>query len=203
PNIKDKADKKYNFALLPYGPHFYTGILQSAGYLLLPEKKNLLFLLPQDIQDDEIFQIDGTIGPLFGKQRTLPKHPKSWKTISKIPQNIIEIIVQHLLFLDIITQTKYITCLAVGKDLSGSNQKKLAEYIHAHTTTTNIVFLTNVPADEGKKKAESIEKKQGLLSLFHHIAKGNKKEVEVIAYSNAGNLGRNKGKGIKYACMLA
>jgi hypothetical protein len=42
-----------------------------------------------------------------------------------------------------------------------------------------------------------------LLSLFHHIAKGNKKEVEVIAYSNAGNLGRNKGKGIKYACMLA
>jgi hypothetical protein len=61
PNLKQKADKKYNFALLPYGPHFYTGILQSAGYLLLLEKKNVLFLMPQDIQDDEIFQISGDI----------------------------------------------------------------------------------------------------------------------------------------------
>ena len=61
PHIKEKADKKYNFALLPYGPHFYTGILQSAGYLLLSDRKNVLFLLPQDIEDDEIFQISGTI----------------------------------------------------------------------------------------------------------------------------------------------
>jgi hypothetical protein len=57
PHIQEKAQKKYDFALLPYGPHFYTGILQSAGYLLLSEKKNVLFLVPQDIKNGEVFQI--------------------------------------------------------------------------------------------------------------------------------------------------
>jgi hypothetical protein len=60
-----------------------------------------------------------------------------------------------------------------------------------------------VPADNGQKKAKIVQKKQGLLSLFHHIAKENKKDVEIIAYANAGDFGAKKEKSIKYACMLA
>jgi hypothetical protein len=140
---------------------------------------------------------------LFGKKRTLARQPKSWKTIAEIPQDSIEIIVQHLLFLDVISKAEHITCLAVGKRLSADKQKKMTEYIHANRANSNVIFLTNVPANEENKKGKKAPKEQGLLALFHHITQENKKDVEIIAYANAGDFGGNKKRNMKYACMLA
>ena len=80
PNIANRAGQDYQLAILPHGPHFYTGILQSAGYLLLPERKKLLLIIEQDQNSKEIYQLTGTLGPILGKERTFREEKKQRKT---------------------------------------------------------------------------------------------------------------------------
>jgi hypothetical protein len=80
PNIASKAGADYQLAILPYGPHFYTGILQSAGYLLLPQRKKLLLIIEQDQNSKEIYQLTGKFGPILGQERTFHEKKRQRKT---------------------------------------------------------------------------------------------------------------------------
>ena len=215
PDIHKKIDKDYHFAVLPYGPHFYTGVLQSSGYLLLPEKKNVLFIISQDQKADEIFQITGTFGPVLGKVWTLSTDKQ--RDTNYQPQiHDLEAIVQHLAFLDVITQATCVSCIAVGEKLSVVNKKKLNTYLKAQQKSTNIVFLTNLSIHHGNKKGRKNDEallqdillgadKQSpsLLKLFQSISTQSKREAEVIAYANSWDFWGDKQKSTGYACILA
>lgn len=215
PDIEKKADKDYNFAILPYGPHFYTGILQSAGYTLLSEKKNILFIITQDQQENEILEISWTFGPIVGKTWKLSTD-KQRKSDFKPQVQDLEIILQHLPFLQIITQTQDISCLAIGNELSPQKKKKLTTYITDRQKDTNIIFLTNVSIHNEEKKAKTtkksviknilLETEKGnnrLLTYFDSIIATHHKEAEIIAYANSSDFWGKKEKGIWYACILA
>ena len=80
PDITSKAKQDYQLAILPVGPHFYTGILQSAGYLLLPQRKKLLLIIEQDQNNKEIYQLTGKIGPILGQEQTFHEEKMQRKT---------------------------------------------------------------------------------------------------------------------------
>ena len=70
PTLKPSPQKPYSVAILPQGPHFYTGLLQAAGYLLLDNKKKKLLIISQQSDDTNHSIIDTTTyGPIFGQTR--------------------------------------------------------------------------------------------------------------------------------------
>ena len=53
PPLKSHRGKSYSVAMLPEGPHYYTGLLKAAGYLLLDDKKKKIIILSQQSEDPE------------------------------------------------------------------------------------------------------------------------------------------------------
>lgn len=202
PDISQRAGEDYQIAILPHGPHFYTGILQSAGYLLLPQRKNLLLLIEQTHKDKEIYQITGTLGPILWHERKLSKETGQRANDFKPSIQELWMILQHLAYIQTITDTKEITCLAVGWNLSPSKQKKLNEYLCMVGSDTNIVFLSNVtvPWQANNFPISRLVKDNNwpTIKTFHIISKKFKRSSEIIAYAHGDKKG-NKG----YACILA
>ena len=60
PTLKP-TPQPHSVAILPQGPHFYTGLLQAAGYLLLDGKKKKLIMISQQSDDEKNIVIDTTI----------------------------------------------------------------------------------------------------------------------------------------------
>jgi hypothetical protein len=84
PTLKPSPEKPYSVAILPQGPHFYTGLLQAAGYLLLDDQKKRLLIISQQSDDPKGILVDSnSYGPVFGQ---------TWKngftTINTIARNI-------------------------------------------------------------------------------------------------------------------
>ena len=205
PDIAKKIDRAYHLALLPYGPHFYTGILQSAGYLLLNEQKSTLFLMPQQAKKDEIYQLTWTIWPILGRSRTFQTDKKTRNTEFEPGINDLWILLQHLAFSHTITQTDQISCLAVGDKLSPIKLKKLTTYLTKRLPTTNIVFLSNFTTDTKQQKPDLLmladQTGLGVLQWFQSVTSILDKEPEIIAYTSTGSPKEKKTTG--YACILA
>lgn len=202
PNIASKAGEDYQLAILPYGPHFYTGILQSAGYLLLPQRKRLLLIIEQDQNSKEIYQLTGKFGPILGQERTFHEEKKQRKTEFQPSIQDLWIILSHLAYMHTLIKMTHITCLAVGNTLSPTKQKKLNEYLSLAWSDTNIVFLSNitVPAEDTNFPMSKLIKDNAssAVKTFHAISKKLKRSSEIIAYAH-GDKKWNRG----YACIMA
>lgn len=202
PNIANKAGEEYQLAILPYGPHFYTGILQSAGYLLLPQRKKLLLIIEQDQNNKEIYQLTGKFGPILGQERTFHEEKKQRKTDFQPSIQDLWNIFQHLAYIQTISYTSEISCLAVGSQLSPTKQKKLNDYLGLVWSDTNIVFLTNITVptqDINFPMSKLVKENTGsAVKTFYAISKKLKRSSEIIAYAH-GDKKWNKG----YACIIA
>ena len=202
PNIANKAGEDYQLAILPYGPHFYTGILQSAGYLLLPQRKKLLLIIEQEQNSTEIYQLTGKFGPILGQEYSFEDKKYGRKTEFQPSIQDLWIILSHLAYMHTIGDTTHITCLAVGKTLSPTKQKKLNDYLGLVWSDTNIVFLTNVTVptqDINFPMSKLVKENTGsAVKTFHTISKKLKRSSEIIAYAH-GDKKWNKG----YACIMA
>ena len=202
PEMAERVGQDYQLAILPYGPHFYTGILQSAGYMLLPQRKKLLLLIEQDQNDKEIFQITGTFWPILGQQRTFHEEKKKRNTEFKPSIQDLGIILNNLAYLQTISDTAQISCLAVGSHLTPTKQKILNTYLASVWSDTNIVFLSNitVPSQTTNFPMTKLIKENAWITIktFHNISKKLKRSSEIIAYSHG-----DKKSGQGYACILA
>ncbi len=206
PNIAKKAAKKYELAVLPHGPHFYTGILQSAGYLLLPKKESTLFICHDDESPSKISQIAWTIWPMLWQERILQTDCKRKNIcdIHQVPWKFTEMLLQHISFLSVINTYKTkISCLRIGQKLPVQEQKKLTTFLTKILPTTNIIFLQNFTTDT--KKSSDKEKtflpekiSQGVMKCFYTLTQTLKKKSEIIAYAH-----KDKQKDKGYACVLA
>jgi hypothetical protein len=66
PTLKPSQKNPYSVAILPQGPHFYTGLLQAAGYLLLDNKKKKFLIVSQQSDDSKHILVDtNEYGPTF------------------------------------------------------------------------------------------------------------------------------------------
>ncbi len=202
PNIASRAGQDYQLAILPHGPHFYTGILQSAGYLLLPQREKLLLIIEQGQNNKEIYQLIGKFGPILGQERTFHEEKRQRKTEFQPPIQDLWTILHHLAYMQTISHTTQISCLAIGATLSLAKQKKLTDYITSRASDTNIVFLTNVtvPSQTTNFPISKLLKANtgSAVKTFHAMSQKLKRSSEIIAYAHGDKKG-NKG----YACIMA
>jgi len=187
PDIKQRVGDEYQLAILPYGPHFYTGILQSAGYLLLSNHKKCLLIIEQ-ANDNDVHQIVGTFGPILGHLQNFSQDLKVWKSNFQPSIQELGTILSHLAYIQTMTDTIEIRCLAIGTQLSPAKQKKLNDYIADLCSDHNIIFLANItlPTDkQGFPFSKVIQNNKGTTTKsFSTISKRMQKTPQIIAYTD-------------------
>jgi len=219
PTLKSFANKSYSVAIIPQWPHFYTGLLQAAGYLLLDSQKKKILVISQ-LHDSKSIVVDTTIyGPIFWKTRET-----SMKVLSKIKTSIgalysskedkqlIEVLHAQTPFLRVITDIKQIIHVGVGNKISPNQNKKLYTWIQKNIQEYNIVLLTNIEISLSSKSPKHDEQKQiekliqtwstSLLGLFHTILDKQKKRPEIVAYVNPWDFGKTASLTTRYICAM-
>ncbi len=222
PTLKPASKKTYSLAILPQGPHFYTGLLQAAGYLLLDSKKKKLIIVSQQSDNSKDILIDTTrYGPIFGQTwENSPTKIKSFardidaKLVQPGQKSLIEYINFQLPFVRTITESKALFHISLGEKISQRAIHRVATWMIANIQEYNIVLLSNIklskPAkssktDEQNKLAKIIKTyspKTPLLTLFQEILSAQKKKSEIIAYVNPGDFGKNWPLTTRYVCAV-
>lgn len=213
----------YSAILLPQWPHFYTWLLQAAGYLLLDGKKKKLILISEQYDDLKNILIDtNTYWPVFGTTRE--KSPKYIEKIQKqlnakssenSQKDISKNITKQLPFIRVIMEVEEYVHLSLGPQVSDIKKKSLLTWIKKNITDHNIVLLTNIEISEPTKNNKTNEQKEianivtnpktpssSLVSIFKDIHKITKQETEVIAYVNPRDLWDNWSLTTRYVCAV-
>ena len=212
----------YTIAMLPQWPHFYTGLLQAAGYLLLDSKKKKMIIISQQSDNPKDIIIDTTsYGPVFGKIRKTSSikireivknlHAKLGTIQDK---HLTEQMTFQLPFLRVITDNKELIHISLGEKISQIQIKKLLIWIKKESKDSNIVLLTNIElsksptpkkTDEYKQILKYIKKPPTLspvVLLFQQILDLHKKTPEIVAYVNPGDFGKPKSLSTRYVCAV-
>lgn len=204
PTLKLHAGESYSVALLPQGPHFYTGLLEAAGYLLLDSKKKKVMILTQQSEDPKNVLVYGiadeaTFGKTWKKDKNIMKSCMSAfgaQTIENKKSEFIEKIDTQLSFIRVINETQSFVSLGIGDEISKLKSSKLLSRIakQIHEYLVIIVENTELPkggknksTDEHKEILQTIQKptsSQPLLALFQKILVLQKKDPEIVAYVN-------------------
>lgn len=213
--------KPHTVAILPQGPHFYTWLLQAAGYLLLDGKKKKMLVISEQYDEPKDIFVDGNAyGPVFGQSRkhslttiAVLAHQIGAKIARPEQVSIAEQISFQLPFLKVITDTQELLHISIGKELSQIPKKKLINRIKNHIHDYNIVLLTNIELapssitkkiDEQKQLSALIQKKTDnrIVEIFQEILKSQKKKPEIVAYVNPGDLGAKSSLRTRYVCAV-
>jgi len=220
PTLNPSAEKSYSVAILPQGPHFYTGLLQAAGYLLLDSKKKKLLVISQQSDDPKAIFIDSTAyGPMFGKsfKNSVKTNDLVRKLGAKLAlsgqKSLTEQIRFQLPFFRVITETNELLHISVGDKISPIQMKNIISWIKTQIQEYNIILLTNIELSKSTASKKSDEQKQiakiietwlstPLLSIFQNICKSQKKKPEIIAYVNPGDFGKTTSLATRYICAV-
>lgn len=222
PTLNPSSKKSYSVAILPQGPHFYTGLLQAAGYLLLNNQKKNLLILSQQSDDKKNILID-TIdyGPIIGqtwknsatKINSIVRSigAKKWLFQQKPLSDQIDF---QIPFFRVIIGNEKLLHISIGDNISQIQIKKLWLWIHKHINQYNVVILTNIELSKSMKSKKSEEQDQiakiiqtksqstPLLTTFQQILALQKKKPEIIAYVNPGDFGKTKSLTTRYICAV-
>ncbi len=219
PTLQPSQDVTFSIAILPQGPHFYTWLLQAAGYLLLDNHKKKLVIISQQSYDAKNILLDSNeYGPIFGKK--WKNNNEELRTLTSTlgakfsPQEHISLL-EQLPFISTITETNKIIHISIGDKLSESKIKKTTHRINKHADTYNVVILTNIElffptvskkTDEQWQLAKIIQKPSSstpLLTIFQHLLKVQKKKANIVAYVNPSDFGKVHSLTMRYVCAVA
>lgn len=213
----------HTLAILPQGPHFYTWLLQAAGYLLLDGQKKKMLIISQQDDDPKTLLVDTTIyGPIFWQTRET-----SMTTLSKIGtaigaklstkdhQTIGEGLHDQAPFFRTITDTQELIHIGVGGKTPLLQTKKLLSRIHKNIDQYNIVCIANIELFETKKgekknEQQALEKlligskktDNNIIQLFTTISKYTHQKPQVIAYVNPSDFDKNTSLRTRYVCAV-
>lgn len=213
----------YSAILVPKWPHFYTWLLQAAGYLLLDAKKKKLILISEQYDDLKNILIDtNTYWPVFGTTREQSKKNREQiqkqlkaKLSEKTQKDVSKNIAGQLPFIRVIMDVEEYIHIGIGPQVSDIKKKSLLTWIKKNITDHNIVLLTNIELSETTKKTKNNEQKEiadiitkqktpssSLVNIFKHIHKITKQETEVIAYVNPRDFWDNWSLTTRYVCAV-
>lgn len=224
PTLQPAAKNTYNIAILPQGPHFYTWLLQAAGYLLLNGQKKKLLIISQQSDDPKTVLVDTTIyGPMFWQTRATPmpilskiKTQIGAKLSTKDHKNIGESLQFQMPFFRTITDTQELIHIGIGEKTPQIQIKKLLSWIHKNVDQYNVVCIANIELPPIKKPTKittqeykfirtHIQKSSSttsLVTIFQQIVATQKKKIEIIAYVNPGDFGKTKSLSTRYICAV-
>ncbi len=222
PTLKPSPDTPYSVAILPQWPHFYTWLLQAAGYLLLDNQKKKLLIISQQSDDSKNILVDSnSYGPVFGQTwknsitaiSNLVRHIGA-KLARPEQKSLLEQMRFQLPFLRIITESNELLHISVWEKTSQTSLDKLLIWIKNNIQDYNIILLTNIELSSSTKSKKSDEQKQiakiiqttsltmPLLTIFHKTLDSQKKKPEIVAYVNPGDFGKTASLTTRYICAV-
>lgn len=222
PTLQPSQDTPFSIAILPQGPHFYTWLLQAAGYLLLDNQKKKLIIISQQSDNPKDIVLDAnSYGPIFGQKwenTTTEKKTLASKLGAKLSlQEHISLAEQmsfQLPFLRTITETNKIIHISIGDKIPDTKTHKLIDWINKNFTEYNVVILANIELSSPTKSKKTDEQWQiakiiqttslstPLLTIFQKILKVQKKKPEIVAYVNPSDFGKAKSLTTRYVCAV-
>jgi len=223
PTLKSAAKNTYTTALIPQWPHFYTWLLQAAGYLLLNNKKQKLCIISQQSHEKNRIILDMHKYPqMMGKIRKISStKAKAIKTSmwaiysteehSQISDNLM----LQLPFIRTIQEVKELVHLSLGEKISSLQTKKCIHRITNHREEYNIVFLANMEfswisriskkINEEKEIVKSIQSWSSsslLIQIFQSLLSKQKKQPEMIAYVKPQHREKSSDITTRYICAV-
>lgn len=222
PTLKPSPDKPFSLAILPQGPHFYTWLLQAAGYLLLDNQKKKIVIISQQSHATKDILLDNTsYGPIFGqtwKNPTTKTKALASQLGAKISTekhtSLSEQMNFQLPFLRTITESDEIIHMSIGDNIGIIKTNKVICRINKIFKEYNIVILTNIELSKPAKSKKSDEQTQiakiiqkasvstPLLTIFQKILSSQKKKPEIVAYVNPGDFGKTWSLTTRYICAV-
>lgn len=222
PTLKPSSSNTYSIAILPQGPHFYTGLLQAAGYLLLDSKKKKTIIVSQQSDSPKDILVDTSrYGPVFGQVwENSPSKIKSFARHigAKLGQDKQKSLAEHmsaqLSFLRTITESKQLFHVSVGQKISQRAVAKFSTWLIKHIQEYNIIVLSNITLTKLPKSPKTDEQntlikilktyspETPLLSIFQKILTAQKKKSEIIAYVNPGDFNKKWSLTTRYVCAV-
>ncbi len=222
PTLKPASKKTYNTAIIPQWPHFYTWLLQAAGYLLLNKQKhNLIIISQQSANPKKILVDDNNYEDIFGKIWKIAKnkiqdiaHQLWWIFDNTYKEVLYEKIAFQFPFLRVIMDVDTVIHISLGEDVSLTQTKKLISWMKNHGEEYNIVFLTNIELppsimhnkkiDEHKQIMQGIKNTSlasSLLTVFQKTLQLQKRKPDIIAYVNPKKTSKN-WISTRYVCVV-
>jgi len=213
----------YTVAILPQGPHFYTWLLQAAGYLLLDGEKKKMLIISEQYDDLKHILVDtNTYGPVFGQIRKNSEtelntivHQLKAKLALPEQTTVFENIRFQLPFIRVITETEECLHISIGPQTAQTITQNLLKWIKKHISDYNVVVLNNIEltsSTKAKKKDEEKEvakiitdpkvKASNLVKLFKNISTYTQQKPEIIAYVNPGDFGQKWLITTRYVCAV-
>lgn len=221
-----KESSKYNITLVPFGPPFYTAILQAAGTLSINKNnKTAILFYQQEQESDAILVYNHSIWPILGKTFTFPSSlAKLPKTISAYTQfttstHFTNILENQIHFIRILSIVEELVIVGIGKNVSNEKIDLFHTHLLKKLPKTTTFFVWNLSqkkefASCRKEDEKTISKiiartyndkisTNSIPQLFSETSKKLKKRPEIVAYTNSGDLWGNKEKTNGYSCLIA
>ncbi len=222
PTLKPSLKKPYTIAIIPQGPHFYTGLLQAAGCFLLDHQKKRLLVLSQQSTDDKHIIMDmNTYGAILGKTMDISSHKKKEiagdigaKMANEADSQLADQIRLQMPFFRMITDIEGVLHLSIGQKVTTSKVKALMNRIWKHKKEYAIAVITNIDvcqssskrkADEQKEIDEALQnrrKKSALISIFKDLVAMHRRKPRVIAYVNPKDFNTSSSLTTRYVCAV-
>lgn len=209
----------YDMALVPYGPPFYTAILQAAGALSVSKKIDTALIIYQQSHQPDYITMSQDIWPILGKTFLFPEKLKTLtkNKIIKCEETIDENIENQMYFIRVLSDIQHVVTIGVGDDVKKKEIRNIVDFINKKMETISF-FVSNLSQEKEftacRKNDEKLianiiaskfqnTTKNKIPEIFSDISKKLKKIPQIVAYSNSGDLGGNKQKTNGYACMIA
>jgi len=220
PTLQPSPENPFSVAILPQGPHFYTWLLQAAGYLLLDTYKKKMIIISQQSDSKDVVLDTNNYGPTLGQIRkntdteiqAIAK--KLGAKLSSQEHSLWEQIGVQLPFLRIITKTDTIIHVNIGDNIPTTKIHKVVDWINKKFTEYNVVILANIelpkPATSKKtdeqwqllKIIKTPSSSTPLLTIFQNILRLQKQKPEIVAYVNPSDFGKPKSLTTRYVCAV-
>lgn len=217
----------YTMAMVPFGPPFYTAILQAIGVLAIKKDSQTAIIMYQQSQETEsIFLHNKDIWPILGKTFAFPtilnKLPSSLAKFTKFTQfaEFTDGIENQIFFIRALSAIENLIIIGVGTAVEQKNIDSVLWHIRKHMPDTITFFIHNFSQEKEFSKCRKeddtmisniIAHKVKVVKdhnyqmpkIFSDYSKKLKRIPAVVAYTNTGDLGGNKEKTNGYACLIA
>ncbi|PJA49132.1 MAG: hypothetical protein CO170_00440 [candidate division SR1 bacterium CG_4_9_14_3_um_filter_40_9] len=227
-SLKKKHNaSKYNMAMVPFGPPFYTAILQAAGVLAIKkDSKTAILVYQQYKKSDSILLHNHDIGPILGKTfifpTTLEKLSKAITQFTHFTQftQFTDSIENQMYFIRVLSSIEELVIVGIGTEVEQKKVDAVLEYVRKALPDSTMFFVHNFSHEKEfskcrkeddvmitniiKHKVKSIkDNSYQIPKIFSDYSKKLKRIPAVVAYTNTGDLGGNKQKTSGYACLIA
>jgi hypothetical protein len=180
-SLKKKHNaSQYTMAMVPFGPPFYTAILQAAGVLAIKkDSKTAILIYQQDKETDHILLHDHDLGPILGQTLCFPD------VLKELPKAIVKFthftpftqftdsIENQIYFIRTLSDIEQLIIMGVGSEVEQKKIDTVLEYMRKHLPDAITFFVHNFSQEKEFSQCRKEDDKM-ISNIIDHKIKNSK-----------------------------